>query len=130
VALPSLFVPSTSHSTTLIFAALAVKSGEIFGVQATCFSTVSLRSHLFLCRLLAGSRPSFPSPDDSNQLQPPQIMQMHHAQNSSLLVHDDHASDAALLHQRQSFTRKHFWANSLRIARQAICQLHVHHRAT
>src|SRR6266849_1188807 len=64
-----------------------------------------------------------------NQLQAPQIMQMHRAQNASGLVHHHNRRDLSLLHQVQRLACQHLRPNRLWIPRHARSRGHFQRRA-
>src|SRR5882724_812983 len=147
VTLPSVIVPSTSISTTFIFAARFFKAGEVLGVQATFPSRDivysgscggRLRHHFhrraFRSSGFCGGGRQAPSVlllfvNYSDQLQSPQIVQVHHSQDFSIVIHDNHTSNPALLQQCQSLARQHSWTNCLWIACHTVRKIHIHHRA-
>src|SRR2546426_11706914 len=95
VTLPSVSVPSTSINRTRICLARFASFCGIFLPRLANAVSFCLENHRVLsCR---------PSPISGglplHQLQGPQIVQMHHAENAFCFVHDNDRSDLALFHQ-------------------------------
>src|SRR6266852_149847 len=107
VTLPSVSVPSTSINRTLMRLARFLTTGVALpGVRAKGFSSAEISC----------LRPKLKSLRSRlDQLQRPQIVQMHHAEDAVRFIHNDDRGDFFLFHQIQGLAGEHVRPNRLRI---------------